>query len=292
MPSALSQNSSTAAVAFGSVHLRVYFQDNEGYVRESQWDGSWTGGSEKNRLFRAKQNTPLAAITWGSTPHIRVYYVDNNNILQEHCWDGQWANGSLGSKNIKVDYRSKIAACSWSATPQIRIYYQAPYDENIREGGWDGKKWEAETTLVKAPLGTGLAVIAFGNVHLRVYYQDQIRKVREHAWDGKWASGATLGEATAGTAITATTWASGPEIRVYCEFSSGNGTGICEMGYGAGRGWSGPGQPLTTPLTGTSMSICSWGNIQIRFYYQKEASQVQEYAWSGKWAQGAVIPTE
>lgn len=282
MVSALTVNSSTACVAWDNVHLRVYFQDNEGYVRESQWDGSWTGGKEGNRLFRAKPNSPLMAICWGSV-HIRVYYIDNNNILQEHCWDGHWYNGALGSRQIKVDYRSKIAACSWTETPHIRVYYQAPYDGKVREECWDGNGWTTGATLMPAALGSGLAAVAFGSVHLRVYYQDQNRIVKEHCWDGGWQPGATLGEAITGTGISAITWSNDPQLRVYYEKE-----GIVEMAYS--HGWSGP-QQLTNALTGTSLSCCCWGNIHIRFYYQQEPSQVQEFCWDGRWAKGSVIPT-
>lgn len=283
----LTINTATACIAFGNVHLRVYFQDNEGWVRESLWDGSWTGGTVNNRLFQAKPNTPLSAITWGSQPHIRVYYVDNNNVLQEHCWDGSWTRGALGSKNIKVDYRSRIAACTWSDTPSIRVYHQEPGNQAIQEQCWDGNGWNRGATLPKAMLGSGLAAIAFNGAHLRVYYQSRDNMVREHCWDSSWVAGHNLGQAPAGTAIAAITWSSAPQLRVYYEQSSGNG-GIVEMAYSGG--WSGP-KTLTSSIADTSLSVCCWGNIQIRFYYQRVVNQIQEFCWSDGWVNGATIPT-
>ncbi|KAF8427766.1 lectin [Tirmania nivea] len=285
----LTPGTATACVAFGNVHIRVYFQDNEGYVRESQWDGSWTGGTTRNRLFQAKSNTPLAAITWGSTPSIRIYYVQINGILAEHCWDGNhWYTGALGDQNIKLDHRSKIGACTWSSTPSIRVYYQTPNDEAINEVCWDGNGWTEGATLPNAQLGSGLAAIQFqkSGTHLRVYYQDRNNTVREHCWDGSWTTGATLVQAPSGTAIGAIAWGSDPQIRVYYEQSSGGG--IAEMAYSGG--WSGP-KAITGSIADTSLSVCCWDSIQIRFYYQRVVNEIQEFCWNNGWFIGATIPT-
>jgi len=290
MANTLTINTATACVAFGNVHLRVYFQDSEGYVRESQWDGSWTGGAVSNRLFKAKANTPLSAITWGSTPSIRVYYVDNNNTLQEHCWDGKgWYIGALGGRSITVDWRSRIASTTWSTTPSIRVYYQAPGNEAIREVCWDGNGWTTGSTLPNAQLGSSLSAIQFqkSGTHLRVYYQTRDNRVHEHCWDGSWTAGATLGEFPAGTAIGAIAWGSDPQLRVYLEKLSG-GT-VVEMAYSGG--WSGP-KDLTGSIADTNLSVCSWGSIQIRFYFQRVVNEIQEFAYNGGWANGATIPTK
>ena len=69
--SSLTLNTATTCVASGDFQLRVYFQDSEDYVREA-CGGAWTGGTINDRLFRAKPNTPLAAIAWGSMPHVRI----------------------------------------------------------------------------------------------------------------------------------------------------------------------------------------------------------------------------
>ena len=59
----LTGNSSIASVAIDSNHhIRVYFQDSEGYLRQSECrDGTWTGGTRINTEFHAKPNTTLAA---------------------------------------------------------------------------------------------------------------------------------------------------------------------------------------------------------------------------------------
>jgi len=292
MANTLTINTATACVAFGdpnAIQLRVYFQDSEGYVRESLWNKGWSGGTVNNRLFRAKTNTPLSAINWSSTPNMRIYYVDNGNTLQEHCWDGKgWYTGALGGKNITVDWRSKIASTTWSTTPSIRVYYQAPGNQAIKEVCWDGNGWTTGATLPNAQLGSSLSAIQFqkNGVHLRVYYQTRDNKVREHCWDGSWTTGAMTVDAPAGTAIGATTWGSDPQIRVYVEQLTGGH--VVEMAYSGG--WSGP-KVLTNCLADTNLSVCCWGSIQIRFYFQRVVNQVQEFCWNGGWVNGATIPT-
>jgi hypothetical protein len=45
--------------------FRVYFQDYDGYMRESrQKDRKWSGVTFKDTLFRAKLESPLAVTTW------------------------------------------------------------------------------------------------------------------------------------------------------------------------------------------------------------------------------------
>lgn len=45
--------------------FRVYFQDCDGYMRESrQKDGKWSGGTFKDTLFRAKLESPFTVTTW------------------------------------------------------------------------------------------------------------------------------------------------------------------------------------------------------------------------------------
>lgn len=239
--------------------------------------------------------------------------MDTNNILQEHCWDGKgWYTGALGGKNIKVDYRSKIGACTWSTTPSIRVYYQEPGNEAIKEVCWDGNGWTTGATLPNAQLGSSLAAIQFqkSGTHLRVYYQDRANTVREHCWDGSWTAGmhmlypasvtshyanhllvhvigTTLGEYPAGTAICGIAWGSDPQVRIYLEKKSG-GT-VVEMAYSGG--WSGP-KDITGCIADSTLSVCCWGNIQIRFNYQKDPNQIHEYCWNKGWVSGATIPTK
>lgn len=293
--SSLTINTAIACLAIGDVHLRVYFQDSEDYIRESQ-GGFWTGGTINNRLFQAKPNTPLAAISWGCEPRIRIYYVDNKNILQEHSWDGSsWYTGSLGRSNIKVDHRSKLAACTWSATPCVRLYCQLPGSLAINEVCWDGNGWKMGTTLPNAQLGSSFAAVQFQKMgtQLRVYYQTRDNTIHEHCWDGSWLAGHTFGKGPAGTAIGAIAWSGGLQIRVCYEQPNGNG-GIIQQDYKPIDGWNRyEPMTITSTLPNTCLSLCCWGDIQIRYYYQRVSNEIQEFCWnpdSGLFI-GAKIPT-
>ena len=98
--------------------------------------------------------------------------------------------------------------------------------------------------------------------------------------------GANLGEFPAGTTIGAIAWGSDPQLRVYLEKLGGGY--IVEMAYSGG--WSGP-KDLVGSIADTTLSVCCWGNIQIRFYFQRIVNEIQEFCWVGEWVQGATIPT-
>jgi hypothetical protein len=42
-------------------HLRVYFQDTHGSIRESLYEDRWANGTEKNVIGKAKLYSPVAA---------------------------------------------------------------------------------------------------------------------------------------------------------------------------------------------------------------------------------------
>jgi hypothetical protein len=63
---------SIAATAWSAWHMRVYFQDGQGRIRESRHDdGIWSGGDAQSILLTAKMGTSLAAISWDSGRQVR-----------------------------------------------------------------------------------------------------------------------------------------------------------------------------------------------------------------------------
>lgn len=279
-------NTSIAAAAWGDqAQMVVYWQDSEGWIRVSYTTDaagtSWTGGSQASRLFRAKQATPLAAISWGNCQHVRIYYLDDSNILQEQCWDGSWYSGALGNRKIQVDPRSKLTAACWSDEPQIRVYYQLT-SGYIQEVSWQGGGWQNGATLqVDAALGTALAVAPFGfsdMAVLRLFYQGPDNHVHEQTWDTEiWKSGGESFEAIKGTAIGAISVTFGSKhsyvpLRLYFEKARDMDVeycgGIVEMAYqaGANSSWSGP-LLLSPSIPNTPFSVCAYGDQHIRFFF-------------------------
>ncbi|KAL0632000.1 hypothetical protein Q9L58_009126 [Maublancomyces gigas] len=273
-----------ASICWGNVHLRNYWQATDGTIRETQWDGSWTGGASRNVITAAKLTTPLAAIQWGDASQIRVYYLDNDNIIQEYCYSSGWTLGSLGQSKIKADPNSKLAAIVWGG-PNIRLYYQKPNDPAIQELCWGPSGWSAGSTLPAACNGSSLAAIYWDN-HIRVYYQTLDLQLREHCWDGKWAVGGFNYTAPFGTPLAAITWTNQPQIRVYWANNSN------QLVEGAWSGkWNNP-TVLTDIIPNSSLSAICWDNIKIRVYFQSVGYIVQEWAWGNGWAKGATIPTK
>ncbi|KAF8457851.1 fucose-specific lectin [Kalaharituber pfeilii] len=275
-----------ATIAFGNEHRKLYFQDNDGWVRELCWEGNWTGDNTGSRLFKAKQNTPLAAIICGSSPtQIHVYYVDENDILQEYCCEmSYWFCGVLGKSNVKVSPNSKLGACTWNGYP--RVYYQQAGSTTLREYGWDGKGWfQGMAFKVDDAIdGSSIAAVApRGGAGVRVYYQSPDWWIREFCWDGQWVRGHVLAQAPSGSAIGAVTWGSDPQIRVYFQAFRG---GIVENVFSGG--WNSP-RLITDAFPDTNLSVCSWGSIHIRIYYQKNPRTIQEYCWDAEWTSGATV---
>jgi hypothetical protein len=63
---------SIAATAWSAWHMRVYFQDGQGRIRESRHDdGIWSGGDTQSILLTAKMGTSLAAISWDNGRQVR-----------------------------------------------------------------------------------------------------------------------------------------------------------------------------------------------------------------------------
>lgn len=121
-------------------HLRVYYQDTYGSIRESLYESDWAEGNGKNAIGKAKLGSPVAA-TSNELNNIRVYTLNDSNILQEFAYDSGsgWYNGGLGSAKFQLAPYSRIAAVFLAGTNdlQLRIYGQK-HDNTIQEYMWEG----------------------------------------------------------------------------------------------------------------------------------------------------------
>ena len=55
-----------------SYHLRVYTQDIQGGIRESRWDGNWSGGTANDVIARAKPHSPIAVFNYNAGKSVCV----------------------------------------------------------------------------------------------------------------------------------------------------------------------------------------------------------------------------
>ncbi|KDQ62187.1 hypothetical protein JAAARDRAFT_189545 [Jaapia argillacea MUCL 33604] len=128
-----------AVVSWGDRHSRVYFQDEEGWIREA-WceDGEWSTEDAgyvrekcEERIFCetiVKLNTPLAAVSWDNGNEIRVYYLSITNTLREYRWSSKsgstWSRSCLDSVGVRVEADSGIAAIHSPHDNKIHLYCQ------------------------------------------------------------------------------------------------------------------------------------------------------------------------
>ncbi|KZT35206.1 hypothetical protein SISSUDRAFT_1064672 [Sistotremastrum suecicum HHB10207 ss-3] len=140
----------------GVDHVRVYYQDNNGAIREVKWDaGQWTDGSTECFAKRDSLGTPLAVIT-----------------LPEDLY-------SESTSNVP------------GANPEIRIYcLKLEEPPSIQEFIKPKNKttWGSSPNIIPTynlSVTSRLAAIEYGDPHIRVYYQDKSGFIRQAAWNSQ-----------------------------------------------------------------------------------------------------------
>ncbi|KAL2891956.1 Fucose-specific lectin [Ceratocystis lukuohia] len=162
-------------------HIRVFYQDMDGYIRQSFYDTGKGWNERKNDIVgKAKLNTGIAAITWNNGKEIRVYFIGPENTIVERGSSGNntWYYGPLTKENHKAAPYSKVAAVGYHAkSPAImRIYFQDRSNKIIElvQRGDDFASWEKRSEFPTASPGTGLAVTPYQGLDassVYLYYQ-------------------------------------------------------------------------------------------------------------------------
>ncbi|KAH7382974.1 fucose-specific lectin [Cadophora sp. MPI-SDFR-AT-0126] len=295
----------TAIAAVNSTdHLRVYSQDVQGGIRESNYEDGWSGGV--NVLSKGKRNSPIAAAFKG-LENIRLYFLSSDNKLRELAHDSdRWYDGALNNSNFALAPYSQIAATALLANVDltIRIYAQIA-DNTIQEFGWDNATsgWQKAANLGPALPGTSIAVTSYGGPSgqsIRLYFQKRDRSITELCHDAQstWYTGSLSIPASFTTpraSLACTSFndtKSGVSLRLY--YSSPHNR-ILEKGFDGDAWYDGGFEEPTIP--GSKISAISWqngGEIQIRIYFQKgeHVTAVSEWAWDGAgWTPGvAALP--
>jgi len=279
-------------------HLRVYTMDVSGAIRESQYEGQWTGGQPDNVIARAKIYSPVAATSKELT-NIRVYYLSNDNKLQEACYDAGkgWYGGALNHSNFAVAPYSKLAASflAVGSALQLRVYAQQP-DNTIQEYGYDNSSsgWQRMTNLGAALPGSEIASTSYrtSKLCIRVYFQSTNHNLIEKCYDSApwYTGGFSVQSAIPRCPIAATSFnasSNGVSLRVY--YGTG-GDRILEKGYDSSNWYDGGFSVNSIP--GSEVAVINWGGgsgINLRVYFQKgtKVTGVTEWMWNGGWSQGA-----
>jgi len=221
-----------AALSFqdgNGLHIRVYYQDVEGNIRETFFDDAngWQRRPE-DIVGRGKLNTGIAAISWDNGTQIRIYFLSQEDQVVERVYSagaaGSWYDGALTTKEkfIAAPY-SKIAAVGFgSGLKELRVYYQDP-TERVREIKLDvpNETWyDGTNNLPPAVPGTSISAMATtarpGQL-LWVYYQLPNMNFVEWMMDPeeRWSPGGFTSQGTyaPGSYVSAVVWGD-IEIRV------------------------------------------------------------------------------
>jgi hypothetical protein len=278
--SGILSGTSVTATAVSAAALRVYFQDEQGGIREGTYPtpGSPSGwGVSKTPIFTAKLFTPLSVISWDNGQQIRVYTLSDNNTLQEWAYEGSsWTAGYLTKSNFPAASISSLSAVYWSQNggAAIRLYAQDATTNAIQEYV-NGNPWVKGATLPVALTGSSIAAVMWlqNGPHLRVYYQDPAHNLKEHAYDSSWYVGQfNPGKAPRFTPITALGWYDTTiKIRVYWENLERN---LLTSNWV--NGWSAVSKAIG-PLVGTEVSAVEWNNgASVRIYSEGSSDDIVE----------------
>ncbi|KAI9768932.1 MAG: hypothetical protein M1840_004528 [Geoglossum simile] len=283
-----------AAVNDGD-RLRVYSLDVFGKIRESQYEGKWTGGTEKNVIAFAKIGSPIAATSRKGFALIRVYYIASDETLRESCYDSDkgWYSGALNNSKFVVNPSSKISA-SFLATDSVslRVYAQKP-NQTIQEYGYDSSsgKWQEMTNLGPALPGSEIASTSYktSKLSIRVYFQVTGLDLIEKCYDSApWYTGAfSVPKAPTCASLAVISFnatSNGISLRVYHSTANNH---IREKGWD-NSGWYDGGFDVSS-ISGSTVAAICWDHVKIRVYFQNgtHVTGVTEWMWNGGgWSQG------
>ncbi|KAF7586025.1 hypothetical protein BBP40_009658 [Aspergillus hancockii] len=228
------KNIRTGVAAVNSTnHLRFYFQDTHGHIRESFYEGKCANGTDKNVVADAKLGSPIAAtskelnhypvapysrllavfLAGTNALHLRIYAQKSNNTIQEYMWNDLkviqrayephpgWYK-KLHPIFDKTLPGTAIAATSFGVTSNgifLQIYF-VNFDNTIWQVCWDhGKEYWDKSTITPVIQGSEVAVISWGSFptggpDLRLYFQNGTYVSAVSEWVWTSAHGAQLGQ--------------------------------------------------------------------------------------------------
>ncbi|KAL7270489.1 hypothetical protein RUND412_006804 [Rhizina undulata] len=278
------------------LHLRVYYQDTYGNIRESYWDqGRGWNLRGDGIIVKAKLNSPIAVVSWASGVQIRAYYLNEQDCVCEKVYSGGsgWTDGGLNSYKLQAAPYSQLAAAQIGEGSDLRIhiYYQDPTNK-LREHIWDSGWYNGSNTLPVALNGTSLSSFALASSPgcWWLFYQDNSLKLKETYYtpgNRKYIAGgySPTGNFRPGASISAVAWGH-TEIRV---FAVNKDNQLIETAFQGNR-WTGT-KALTATVTDSGVAAIQWPNVQIRVYHQRIAENLKELCWDGsQWVSGADVP--
>jgi hypothetical protein len=285
------------AIAFddgNGKHVRVYYQDTEGNVKESYYDQSsgWTTREPNNIVGRGHANTRITGCQWNSGTAMRVYFIGPNGTIVERMYNGGaqggWEDGALTGMKIKAATFSQIACVRHGNGPEfIHVLYQDT-ENKIREVVYtdaSGRWAEGTTGLPTALGGSSIAVDSKPDGSLWVYVQEQNNKISE--WLYSHGSQPKRGAYSSdplnpGCGISVALWG---DTQIRLMYVGENNK--LKVTAWTNDGWQQP-QVLADAIPDSDVSVVNInGKGDLRSYYQAQGGVISEYGAtnSNNWTQ-------
>ncbi|KAK3293090.1 uncharacterized protein B0H64DRAFT_205901 [Chaetomium fimeti] len=249
--------SNLAAIGFADGngdHIRVYYQDVEGYIRETFYDnGIGWARRDGDVVGKGKLDTGIAATTWANGTQIRVYYLSEDDHLVERCYTGGgsgWSDGSLTSAGFRAAPYSQVGAVPFSLDKHdARVYYQ-----------------DTENNIIEAVLQPATETWVKGN--------------------------ANLPTAIPGTSISAVSSDNRPNRRVWVYYQLAN-TQPTEYQLMSNGDWVVGGyKPAGNFPPGAYISAVHWGDYNINVFAVADGNTLVKTPWTKAAAWQSTVPVE
>lgn len=138
----------TSAVVYGGGPQVFYYDDTDGALRHTWWDGSNWGfetldglGAKPGQANRSV-GSDTAAVIYGGTPHVWYYDIDAGDL--RHAW---WTGTTWGYQTLDGAGGANVgtynAVTLFGGTPHV--FYRDETNQNLRHEWWDGSQWKVQT---------------------------------------------------------------------------------------------------------------------------------------------------
>ncbi|KZT31911.1 hypothetical protein SISSUDRAFT_1067354, partial [Sistotremastrum suecicum HHB10207 ss-3] len=140
--------SNLGAAEYSDPYIRVYYQDTDGYIRESKWnswDKKWvvsTGGSDSNISQNpARLGTPIGADVENGHyyPRVTVAWQDANSNIAAASVNSDTSTLFTFPKTYPASPSGSLTVAMWNQN-KVHIYYDGDND-GIQKLEYNGSAW-------------------------------------------------------------------------------------------------------------------------------------------------------
>jgi hypothetical protein len=179
----------TATITTGNKLHVFYYDDTNGYLRESVWDSSaskWTSsildGAANTSSGGVKANVGEYVTALDYKGSLQLYYYDVTNGNLRHAWwsNGRWSyntmDGSSGAGGkLNANVGEYVSAMQYGTS--LQLYYYDVTNGNLRHAWWSNGRWSYNTMDGSSDnVGTKVTTTQYKGT-LYVFYYDATTSV-------------------------------------------------------------------------------------------------------------------